>query len=524
MPDSAPRSHVFIIRGDITNLACDAWLLPSDSRMEVADAWLSAVPDAAGRLPAAARRAIDRDEILAARLDTHEGDPVPILTTVPLYGVRQTDDLRPAVRAFIEAGAAAPHYTKRPTRLLAMPFFGAQGGGGSALRGDILRVLLDEAGSTAERLGVDVALVLRDEKAYALAQHVRRTEHGWEGLDHALVEKARTLGDHAKAGRLVPFMGSGVSVSAGAPVWSELLRRLAHDAGLDDVEREQLSNRDPLDQAALLRAAFEARDGTAKHAFSAAVAQHVERKRYGLAPALLASLDSEQAITLNYDTLFEQAARDAGRPRIVLPDESSVRDDWLLKLHGSVTNPETIVLTRDDYLGFNSGRAALSALVKATLMTRHLLFVGFGLRDDHFHEIAHDVQRAVDGKAHLGTVLTLASDPLDEKLWQGRLDFISMSPSEAASMDPSAQRADAARKLEIFLDIVLAYASDGHSYLLDPDFAHALTPAELHVRDLLMRLARDADESAHETAAWARVDVLLGELGAERITGSSPTR
>ncbi|MFW0772756.1 SIR2 family NAD-dependent protein deacylase [Paenarthrobacter nitroguajacolicus] len=62
----------------------------------------------------------------------------------------------------------------------------------------------------------------------------------------------------------------------------------------------------------------------------------------------------------------------------------SVGGEWLLKLHGSVSKPDTIVLTRDDYLGFNSSRAALSALVKAHLLTHHLLFVGFGVADDHF--------------------------------------------------------------------------------------------------------------------------------------------
>src|SRR4029453_8707073 len=109
----------------------------------------------------------------------------------------------------------------------------------------------------------------------------------------------------------------------------------------------------------------------------------------------------------------------------------SVGSEWLLKLHGSVSKPETIVLTRDDYLGFNSSRAALSALVKAHLLTHHLLFVGFGLADDHFHEIVHDVRRALPNDAsknhQMGTVLSLFQEPLQKLVWTGKLDILSMS-------------------------------------------------------------------------------------------------
>ncbi|WP_143347924.1 SIR2 family NAD-dependent protein deacylase, partial [Enterococcus faecalis] len=127
----------------------------------------------------------------------------------------------------------------------------------------------------------------------------------------------------------------------------------------------------------------------------------------------LTAIDSEQAITLNYDRLFETAAEDAGLPRAVIPGQhEGEHERWLLKLHGTVERPETIVLTRDDYLGYDSSRRALSSIVKATLATRHLLFVGFGLTDDHFHEIVHDVRRAfpASGNGPLATALTLFAD------------------------------------------------------------------------------------------------------------------
>lgn len=43
----------------------------------------------------------------------------------------------------------------------------------------------------------------------------------------ALVEKAQELATLAKKGEMVLFLGAGVSVGAGLPMWSDLLTNLA---------------------------------------------------------------------------------------------------------------------------------------------------------------------------------------------------------------------------------------------------------------------------------------------------------
>jgi hypothetical protein len=232
--------------------------------------------------------------------------------------------------------------------------------------------------------------------------------------DRDLLHKAKSLSEVAKAGHLVPFMGAGTSVSGGAPSWSGRIEALASDAHLGPEESAALlsSHMHARDQAAYLRGRFES---VGQHdeatTFNHAVSKHVSLPRYGLAPVLLAGLRTEQAITLNYDCLFELASADIEDERTVIPDSRVAGKHWLLKLHGSVQDPSTIVLTRDDHLGYNASRDALSAVVRATLITHHLLFVGFGLRDDHFHGIIHDVRRAVpvvSGEAKpLATALTL---------------------------------------------------------------------------------------------------------------------
>jgi hypothetical protein len=198
--------------------------------------------------------------------------------------------------------------------------------------------------------------------------------------------------------------------------------------------------------------------------------------------------------------------RQAGRSITVLPYEPRAdMDAWLLKMHGSVTQPEDIVLTRQDYLRYAERRAALAGIVQALLITRRMLFVGFSLRDDNFHRIADDVRRALGDRRSgtFGTTLLLHPEALLQDLWRDDMSFVTMGDDEAAG--PAG--------LEIFLDRLLALAPPNTAHLLDPSFSGVLTESERELRDHLDRLAREAPAGAREAPAWADVERLLDALG-----------
>ncbi|MEH6782203.1 MAG: SIR2 family protein [Rhodoglobus sp.] len=528
--------HVFVSLGDLTHVECDAWMLPTDRGFRLEDHWTS---DETGVSGLAEKIAGSKNELFkqGAELATEVLDwdldrPLPVLTAVPFRGIRNEADLRElasAVRAFISLGAtlAKDRESKhrRPKPLLAMPAFGTGKGGGGKIRGEVLETLLKSARDGAFENDVDVVIVLRDPQIFALAQQ-KRARDGWPELGPALIKKAQELAAFAREGKLVPFMGAGVSVSAGGPSWSELIQQLASGIEMSESETESLTraNRSALDQAAYLRERYldRARESDVESGaedFGVAIAAAVSVERYGLAPALLASLRTEQAITLNYDDLFERAASDAKDPRTVIPGATSktVSNKWLLKLHGSVDDPASIVLTRDDYLGYNTTREALSAIVKANLITHHLMFVGFGLADDHFHQIIHDVRQSLPSDPSgpgYATAITMLADPLDATLWKGQLDLLPMEdPSPIETTTVSERIADAGRKLEIFLDALLVFATDSHSYLLDDDFASALSPGESSLREKLLALKTSANADEKDAAGWRLVEQMFEELG-----------
>src|SRR5262249_6692238 len=146
---------------------------------------------------------------------------------------------------------------------------------------------------------------------------------------------------------------------------------------------------------------------------------------------LLASLPVDEVITTNYDDLFELASG-PGSVSVLPHDPRQGVTRWLLKMHGCVTRPADIVLTRADYLRYEERRSALAGIVQAMLLTRHMLFVGFSLNDENFHKVAYAVRRARDpaarSRSRFGTVLKLADEPFVEELWRDELGFISMGP------------------------------------------------------------------------------------------------
>jgi hypothetical protein len=507
--DAAP--HVFVIKGDIQNLACDAYMWASDNALRPDGGWKRSAPDVADRLDPLIRAAYQSEQRFTLPLvprPDHTDEPSAILTAVPYAGVRTADDIVPRVREFFDV-ASTIVAERQPTRalsdralpLLAVPLFGAGGGGGGPVRGEIFRVLYDECIAAAREYQVDVAIVLKNPRDYDLAQNIRRSLPGaWSELSPQLRADARRLGAEAAQRRLVPFMGAGISLTAGAPRWSELIEQLAANVGLDaETSKDLAENHDILDQAAYLHREYERKFREVPNTFAASIIKAVDVPRYGLAPALLSSLEAEQAITLNYDQLFERAADDAGLPRRVIPSDRSHPERWLLKLHGTVTDPASIILTREDYLGFNTDRAALSSLVKATLMTRRLLFAGFGVSDPHFHEIVHDVRRALpDHGRPFGTVLTLADSATTRRLWHGELDFVVLPTP---------------RVHDIFLDALMAHAASTHSYLLAAGYAATLPSPDAALREALRDFAESLPEHARYSDAWPIVEASLVQLG-----------
>jgi hypothetical protein len=208
----------------------------------------------------------------------------------------------------------------------------------------------------------------------------------------------------------------------------------------------------------------------------------------------------------------------ADRELAVLPTHPQRSSgSWLLKLHGSVDTPSDMVLTRSDFLEMPRYRGALIGLVQGLLLTRHMLYVGYSLSDEDFQELIHEVRTARGTSGAAGaTMLTIAADQVQRDLWSDDLDVIAMTKPGSAKQT---KIAEAAREMEIFLDLVGFLSTTSAAFFLDRAYSQ-LSQDESYLQTQLQELAHSIrgpkpDDVAHKVRRF------LQELGAEQAAGAA---
>ncbi|MCB9592039.1 MAG: SIR2 family protein [Sandaracinaceae bacterium] len=517
--------HVFVLHADLLHLECDAWLLPGDRESYVEGYWKIGPEGSFDRWTWPAPGWAD-----LARSAPLEGDhdaPRPFLTHVGGGRRRGVDWFVQSAVDFVAVASedlarrGAKPRNRRQRFLLAMPVVGTGYGGGAERAAAIVEALMPELWREAEARGVDVALVTFDAATHAAAQATRHRlgqasgRDLWPALDRALEARAKAIAREAVAGRLVLFLGAGIGAGAGLPSWGPLLAQLAKTVGITDIDAfERL---DYLDRAAILERRLET-----PAALGEAVAGALRTDRHALSHALLAALPVSESVTTNYDQLFEHAAHTVlgrGGLAVLGPGRRTDQARWLLKMHGCVSRPHEIVLTRQHYLRYGEERGALIGIVQALLLTRHVLFVGFSLDDPNFHRIADAVRRAVRPRGAdrhgdaFGTMLSVSSRELTRELWHEDLRWVELGV-EGGTLP------EAARRIEVFLDCVAAHAPRA-DHLFDDVFAPLLDPDEARVAELSRELRSLAHrmrgrEDDVPSPVLPILERMLRELGALR--------
>lgn len=484
--------HVFVVHGRIEKVVHDVAIVPTATDFHIRDYWQPILGENPQRWRPAGwpgegfARARGRDDVWFLSVGGRRGAGAEVVVDR-------------AVAALREIASEPPRVSRNRIKpLVAVPVLGIRGGGLNHERGAVVRRLLAAMTTAAGELDVDVALVTPDASVYAAAQHLRRQLDVWPLPASQLLE-ARRIGQAAREGQLALFMGAGVSIPAGLPKWKDLLTQLATEGGVGMGRGFEDLN--ALDQAQLLHNRIPDLGDHVARIVSAATVP-------ALGHALLASLGCAEAVTTNYDRLYEDAVRmQRGNDNVatVLPwDHPGSGKPWVLKLHGDVKVPDSIVLTRRQFVSFDAATRPAGALLQSLLMTRHVLFVGASLADDNVVRLAYEVdeyRRAHGLTSGVGTLLDVNDDEVRRELWQEQLTGLGMGGLTIE---------ERSRSLEVFLDVVAAHASNDASWLLDARFRGLL--------DLDVDLVRDARDLYRRASAggpeWQGLADVLASFGA----------
>lgn len=302
----AMPGHLFLVQGDLTRIRCDAWLLPTDGLFTGIERWVDRIPTGP---PPRVPRGWGVSVRTFAWPDALEDQPTPWPTII---GARSAESTWYAEGA-LEFLRAASREIRSDRKLLALPLVGTGRGGAARRKGGVAATLVSAILAELPHLEADVVLVLRSEADFAACQIARHNSERWDFLrERGLFEQALALAQAANRGQLALFLGAGTSDGAGLPNWEQLIERLAEEAGFDAALREELKKFTYTDRAQIIERELQ-------EVFRERIAAQVQSPQYSLCQALLASLPTREAVTQNYDTLFEEAVRGKGEDISVLP-------------------------------------------------------------------------------------------------------------------------------------------------------------------------------------------------------------
>lgn len=237
--------------------------------------------------------------------------------------------------------------------------------------------------------GRDIHLVDTVGEMASVDELVERT---WEAVGQAAANIGAS-GDRALPLVALPLVGTGAGGLAhrrGAVV-AALVKRLnreLRDAGLEDLALDAGDD--------YLVAAERIKEALTPERYRELMRSRFDVKRYALGHGLLAGLAVQRHVTTNYDPCMELALEPVlgvGGFRVLTRNLAHGGLPWLLKLHGDIAKPETLVLSESDYDRYEDEGQALYGVVQGLMLTSHLLFVGFSLIDRNFLKLADAVKR-----------------------------------------------------------------------------------------------------------------------------------
>lgn len=188
--------------------------------------------------------------------------------------------------------------------------------------------------------------------------------------------------------QLILFVGSGVSINSKVASWDDLTNKIVK---LLDIEKKQkytyfdhllyaesLFNRDEVLYEQTLSDIF-SMDGVNS--------SDLHKK--------IMDLNQSDIVTTNFDTLLEKSdSYVVPQYEVVNSDEqllSATKKNKIIKMHGDVSDIESIVLKESDYINYENKKKAIHTYLKHLFFSKTIVFIGYSLSDYNIKQILNDI-------------------------------------------------------------------------------------------------------------------------------------
>ncbi len=223
------------------------------------------------------------------------------------------------------------------------------------------------------------------------------------------------LVEQMQRNNVILFAGAGISMGEGGlPSGHQLAQELAQRGDLGEVTCMSLPE---------VAQRYELKRG--HQSLIEYISRTIDEPQY--APLrtheLIAALSFNKIITTNWDNLLEQAIRGRGKGLVQVVRDSDIGflDEpkvGLIKLHGSIGQKDSIIVTGDDYYDMFARLPDVATLVQSYFATKTILFLGYGLGDEDFKRLYYEVVRHIGRHKRRAYAVQLHPDDFAIKYWE----------------------------------------------------------------------------------------------------------
>lgn len=227
-------------------------------------------------------------------------------------------------------------------------------------------------------------------------------------------KKIKELRQAREKNRLVIFVGAGVSKNSGIPSWNELVRcfasKLHHGKckkckhyKLNCYTDEGCKVRYNFCQDEYLKIPQYFFNSEGKDDYMGIIRKVLNVKaKSNPIHELIMDLYPKHIITTNFDKLIENTKRpNSMMYKVIIKDEElltyQVNNNYIIKMHGDIDNPETIVLKENDYLRYHQDHILIETFIKSLLIDHTFLFIGYSLSDYNLKLIVSWIENLAKG-------------------------------------------------------------------------------------------------------------------------------
>lgn len=209
-----------------------------------------------------------------------------------------------------------------------------------------------------------------------------------------LLEFINLFREKAEKNKLIIFVGAGVSCNVeGMPSWYTLIQKMAQAIDYSKCSSCRLKSK--CSEECLLIEDYSTDEflKIPQYVFNKNHKKYRTVLKDNISDAVIdAPLSSAifdinpvHIITTNYDKLIESSSSEFCKQyQVIVKDKdllNSEKSKYIIKMHGDVTLPETIVLKEQDYLNYSQNHVLIELFLKSLLTDHTILFLGYSLND-----------------------------------------------------------------------------------------------------------------------------------------------